>query len=124
MHMYIFCSFPFLHVLIYCPLFSLCPGVPLALLSVKYSSKVEPHSIPSSAAEKPRVFLPPEGTVTTEDGNVEAVKFMKNNLTEDKQFDIMDVQEEGVRTEGKIYQYLYSSCSLTHEFLMLSHILI
>lgn len=80
--------------------------VHLALLSVKYSSKAEPHSIPSSAAEKPHVFLPPEGTVTTEDGDAEAVKFVKNNLTEDKEFDIMDVREEGVRTEGKIYQYL------------------
>lgn len=63
-------------------------------------SKVEPHSVPSAAAVKQDVLLPPEGAVATEEGEAETSEPLKNNLTEDKETEVMDVHD-GAQTEGR-----------------------
>ncbi|XP_054466782.1 Golgi membrane protein 1 isoform X2 [Anoplopoma fimbria] len=62
-------------------------------------SKVESQSAPSAAAVKQDILLPPEGAVETEEGEAETKEPMKNNLTEDKDMEVMDAHEEGAQTE-------------------------
>lgn len=88
-------------------LFFPCPDAPVALLPAKDPSKVEPQSVPSAAAVKQDILLPPEGDVTTEEGEAETTKLMKNNLTEDQEMELMDAHEEGAQTEGNELAFLH-----------------
>ncbi|XP_034727027.1 Golgi membrane protein 1 isoform X1 [Etheostoma cragini] len=63
-------------------------------------SKVESQSVPSAAAVKQHILQPPEGAVKTQDGEAETTEPLKNNLTEDKDVEVMDANEEGTQTEG------------------------
>ncbi|XP_031165123.1 Golgi membrane protein 1 isoform X3 [Sander lucioperca] len=63
-------------------------------------SKVESQSVPSAAAVKQDILLPPEGAVKTQEGEAETSEPLKNNLTEDKYVEVMDAHEEGTQTEG------------------------
>lgn len=68
--------------------------------------KVESQSVPSAAAVKQDLLQPEEGVVKTDDGKAdegetETSKYLKNNLPEDKELEVMDTQEEGAQTEGK-----------------------
>lgn len=72
----------------------------MALLPAKDVTKVEPQSVPSAAAVNKDVLLPPEGAITTEEGEAEGSKLLKNNLTEDKEDELMGLHEEGAKTEG------------------------
>lgn len=58
-------------------------------------SKAE--SVPSTAAEQD--ILPQEGAVKTDESEGETNKLLDNNLTEDKDMEVMDAHEEGVQTE-------------------------
>lgn len=58
-------------------------------------SKAE--SVPSAAAEQD--ILPQEGAVKTDESEGETNKLLDNNLTEDKDMEVMDAHEEGVQTE-------------------------
>uniref|UniRef100_UPI0037E844CC Golgi membrane protein 1 isoform X2 n=1 Tax=Semicossyphus pulcher TaxID=241346 RepID=UPI0037E844CC len=69
------------------------PDAPLNLAPAK------DLAIPSAAADKQDILSPPEGAVTTEDGEAETTKPLKNNLTEDKEMEVMDAHEEGAQTE-------------------------
>lgn len=62
-------------------------------------SEVESQSVPSAAAVKQDTLLPPEGTVMTEEIEAETSKLVKNNLTEEKDMELMDAHEEGTHTE-------------------------
>lgn len=64
-------------------------------------SEVESQSVPSAAAVKQDTLLPPEGTVMTEEIEAETSKLVKNNLTEEKDMELMDAHEEGTHTEGR-----------------------
>ncbi|XP_070821568.1 Golgi membrane protein 1 isoform X2 [Chaetodon trifascialis] len=61
-------------------------------------SEVESRSVPSAAAVKQDTLLPPEGTVLTEE-KAEKSKLLTNNLTEDKDMELMDAHEEDTHTE-------------------------
>ncbi|XP_078106978.1 Golgi membrane protein 1 isoform X1 [Sander vitreus] len=63
-------------------------------------SKVESQSVPSAAAVKQDILLPAEGAVKTQEGEAETSEPLKNNLTEDKNVEVMDAHEEGTQTEG------------------------
>ncbi|XP_070761168.1 Golgi membrane protein 1 [Enoplosus armatus] len=73
------------------------PEDPVDLAPAKGLS--ESQSVPSTAAGKQDVLLPPEGAVTTEEGETETSKRLKNNLTVDKETEVMDAREEGAETE-------------------------
>lgn len=62
-------------------------------------SKVEPQFVPSAAAVKQDILLPPEEALETEEGEAETSEPLKNNLTEDKDMEVMDAGEEGAQTE-------------------------
>ncbi|XP_044051855.1 Golgi membrane protein 1 isoform X2 [Siniperca chuatsi] len=69
------------------------PDAPVDLAPPKDLSEVESQSVPSAAAVKQGVLLP------TEKGEAETSKLLKNNLTEDKEMEVMDAHEEGAQTE-------------------------
>ncbi|XP_040011702.1 Golgi membrane protein 1 [Xiphias gladius] len=75
------------------------PDAPADLPTVKDLSKADFQSVPSAAAVKQDILLPPEGGVNTQEGEAEASKLLKNNLTEDKEMEVMDAHEEGAQTE-------------------------
>ncbi|CAJ1068921.1 LOW QUALITY PROTEIN: Golgi membrane protein 1 [Xyrichtys novacula] len=52
-------------------------------------------TVPSVTADKQDILSPPEGAVTTEGGEAGTSKLLKNNLTEDKDMEVMDAHEEG-----------------------------
>lgn len=78
----------------------------LALLPAEDAPKVEPQSVPSAAAVKKDILLPPEGAIKTEEGEAEDSKLLKNNLTEDKEDELMGLQEEGAKIEGNEFVFL------------------
>lgn len=98
MYMYVFVS----HIAWFFP----CPVAPVALLLAKDPSQAEPQSVPPPAAVKQDILLPPGGAVTTEKGVPETSKLLENNLTEDKEVELMDVQEDGTQTEGNELVFL------------------
>lgn len=89
------------------------PDAPVDLTPAKDLSEVEFQSVPSAAAVKQDILLPPEGAVATEEGEAETSKPLKNNLTEDKEMELMDAHEEGAQTEGKELNF-YISENQTH----------
>lgn len=97
--------------------FCLCyfpgPDAPVDLTPAKDLSEVESQSVPSAAAVKQDILLPPEGAVATEEGKAETSKLLKNNLTEDKEVEVMDAHEEAAQTEGKELAF-YISENQTH----------
>lgn len=72
---------------------------PADLLPEEDLSKVEHQSVPSAAAVKQDILLPPEEALETEEGEAETSEPFKNNLTEDKDMEVMDAREEGAQTE-------------------------
>ncbi|XP_034090686.1 Golgi membrane protein 1 isoform X2 [Gymnodraco acuticeps] len=62
-------------------------------------SKIDSQSIPSAAAVKQETLLPPEGAVLPQEGEAETSEPVKNNLTEDKEMEVMDVHGEDTQTE-------------------------
>lgn len=106
MHMYIFSS---CFVLVLCLVFFFqCPIDPVALLLEKDPSKAEPQSVPSPAAVKQDIVLPPGAAVTTEKGVPETSKLLEENLTEDKEVELMADHEDGTQTEGNVHAFLES----------------
>ncbi|XP_071339212.1 Golgi membrane protein 1 isoform X2 [Trachinotus anak] len=75
------------------------PETPVDLPSVKDLSKAEFKSVPSAAAVKQDILLPPEGAVKSQEGEAETSKPLENNLTEDNEMEVMDAHEEGAQTE-------------------------
>ncbi|XP_051277602.1 Golgi membrane protein 1 isoform X1 [Dicentrarchus labrax] len=76
------------------------PDAPVDLLPEKDLSKVESQSLPASAAAvKQDILLPPEGAVTTDEGEADTSKLLNNNLTEEKEMGLMDAHEEGPQTD-------------------------
>ncbi|KAM9360485.1 Golgi membrane protein 1 [Symphorus nematophorus] len=69
------------------------------LVPAKALTEVESQPLPSTVPVKQDILLPPEGAVTTEEGEAEKSKLEKSNLTEDKEMELMDAHEEGVQTE-------------------------
>ncbi|XP_038558960.1 Golgi membrane protein 1 [Micropterus salmoides] len=67
------------------------PDAPVDM--AKDLTEVASQSGPSLAVVKQDLLQPPEGTVTTE-GEAETSKLLKNNLTEDKEMEVMDAQIE------------------------------
>ncbi|XP_034452248.1 Golgi membrane protein 1 isoform X2 [Hippoglossus hippoglossus] len=67
--------------------------------SVNDVSQEELQSVPSATAVKQDILPPLEGAVKTNEAGTETSKLMKNNLTEDKDMEFMDVHEEGTQTE-------------------------
>lgn len=51
-------------------------------------------TVPSATAGKQDILLPPEGAATTEEGEAGTSKLLNNNLTEDKEMEVMDAHEE------------------------------
>ncbi|XP_074527030.1 Golgi membrane protein 1 isoform X1 [Halichoeres trimaculatus] len=51
-------------------------------------------TVPSATVGKQDILSPPEGAATTEEGDAETSKHVKNNLTEDKEMEVMDAHEE------------------------------
>lgn len=68
-------------------------------LPPKELNKFETETVPSAAAVKPDVLLPPGGAFTTEEGQADTSKLLKNNLTEDKEMELMDAHEEDAPVE-------------------------
>lgn len=65
-------------------------------------SKLESKPVPSAAAVKQDILPPPEGAVKTQNDEAsETSKLLKNNLTEEKEVELMDAHEQGTQTEGK-----------------------
>lgn len=81
------------------------PTDPVALPE-KDPSKAEPQSVPSPAAVKKDILLPPEGAVKTEKDVPESSKHLEENLTEDKEVELMDVHEDGTQIEGNVLAFL------------------
>ncbi|XP_068559648.1 Golgi membrane protein 1 [Cebidichthys violaceus] len=75
------------------------PDAPVDLAPQKDLSKAESQSAPSAAAVKQDILLPPEEAVETEEGEAETGEPLKNNLTEDKEVEVMDAHEDGAQTE-------------------------
>uniref|UniRef100_A0AAQ6IEX5 Golgi membrane protein 1 n=1 Tax=Anabas testudineus TaxID=64144 RepID=A0AAQ6IEX5_ANATE len=67
------------------------------LSSHKDQLKVQPA--PSAAAVKQDILPPPEGAVKTQDGEAETSKPLKNNLTEEKEVEVMGAHEGETQTE-------------------------
>lgn len=79
------------------------------LSPLKDAPKGESQPVPSSAAVKLDILPPPEGAVKTQNTEAETSKRMKNNLTEEKDMEVMDAHEEGTPTEGKFRHIEFSS---------------
>ncbi|XP_076587168.1 Golgi membrane protein 1 isoform X2 [Chaetodon auriga] len=77
------------------------PDAQVDMQLAKDLSEVESRSVPSAAAVKQDTLLPPEGTILTEKIEAEKSKLVTNNLTEDKDMELMDAHEEDTRTEVK-----------------------
>lgn len=75
------------------------PDAPADLSPAKDFSELESQSSPSAAAVKQDILPPPVGAVTTDEGEEETSKLVKNNLTDDKDMELMDVHEDGTQTE-------------------------
>lgn len=73
------------------------PAALANLVPAKDLSEVESQSVPSAAAAKQDTLLSPEGAVATEEA--EAGKPLKNNLTEDKEMELMEAHEDAVQIE-------------------------
>ncbi|XP_068994875.1 Golgi membrane protein 1 isoform X1 [Embiotoca jacksoni] len=71
------------------------PDAPVELPPVKDPSQ----SAPSAAAVKQDILQPQEEVVKTDEGEAETSKHLKNNLTEDKELEVMDAHEDGAQTE-------------------------
>ncbi|XP_030273097.1 Golgi membrane protein 1 isoform X1 [Sparus aurata] len=76
------------------------PDAPADLSPAKDFSEPESQSSPSAAAVKQDILPPPVGAVTTDEGEEETSKLVKNNLTDDKDMELMDVHEDGTQTEA------------------------
>lgn len=74
------------------------PDAPVELPLAKDLSKAESESVPSDAAVE-QDLLPQEGAVKTDETEAETSKLLKDNLTEDKDMEVMDAHEEGAQTE-------------------------
>ncbi|KAI9521874.1 hypothetical protein NQZ68_004029 [Dissostichus eleginoides] len=75
------------------------PNTPVDLPTGKDLSKIDSQSVPSAAAVKQETLLPPEGAVLPQEGEAETSEPVKNNLTEDKEKEVMDVHGEDTQTE-------------------------
>ncbi|XP_033946911.1 Golgi membrane protein 1 [Pseudochaenichthys georgianus] len=75
------------------------PNTPVDLPTGKDLSKIYSQSIPSAAAVKQETLLPPEGVVLPQEAEAETSEPVKNNLTEDKEMEVMDVHREDTQTE-------------------------
>ncbi|KAL3062849.1 hypothetical protein OYC64_002614 [Pagothenia borchgrevinki] len=75
------------------------PNTPVDLLTGKDFSKIDSQSVPSAAVVKQETLLPPEGAVIPQEGEAETSEPVKNNLTEDKEVEVMDVHGEDTQTE-------------------------
>lgn len=75
------------------------PDAPADLSPAKDFSELESQSSPSAAAVKQDILPPPVGAVTADEGEEETSKLVKNNLTDDKDMELMDVHEDGTQTE-------------------------
>ncbi|KAJ4942309.1 hypothetical protein JOQ06_012175 [Pogonophryne albipinna] len=75
------------------------PNTPVDLPTGKDLSKIDSQSVPSAAAVKQETLLPPEGAVLPQEGEAETSESVKNNLTEDKEMEVMDVHGEDTQTE-------------------------
>ncbi|XP_033974377.1 Golgi membrane protein 1 [Trematomus bernacchii] len=75
------------------------PNTPVDLPTGKDLSKIDSQSIPSAAAVKQETLLPPEGAVLPQEGEAETSEPVKNNLTEEKEVEVMDVHGEDTQTE-------------------------
>lgn len=64
--------------------------------------KAASQSVPSAAAVRQDILPPPEGDVATQDGEAENGKPLKNNLSEDKDMEVMDVRDDAVETEDRM----------------------
>nr|XP_020458240.1 Golgi membrane protein 1 isoform X2 [Monopterus albus] len=62
-------------------------------------SKVQSQSVPLSAEDKQDILQPPEGAVKTQEGEAEPIEPLKNNLTEEKDMQVIDAHEEETPTE-------------------------
>lgn len=74
----------------------------MALTSVKGLSKQESRSSPTAAVVKQDIFPPPEGPEKGVGDETETSKPLENNLTEDKDMELMDIKDEA-RTDGTAY---------------------
>ncbi|XP_029366641.1 Golgi membrane protein 1 isoform X1 [Echeneis naucrates] len=72
---------------------------PVDLPTVKDLFKLELKPVPSADVVKQEILVTPEGAVKTPEDEVETSKLMKNNLTEDKEVEVMDAHETGVQTD-------------------------
>ncbi|KAK1892753.1 Golgi membrane protein 1 [Dissostichus eleginoides] len=75
------------------------PNTPVDLPTGRDLSKIDSQSVPSAAAVKQETLLPPEGAVLPQEGEAETSEPVKNNLTEDKEKEVMDVHGEDTQTE-------------------------
>lgn len=79
-------------------LLGLCTLSYISSFSAKASSKEEPRSVPPAAADKADSLPePPEGAVFTDEGEGEIVK---NDPSEDENFEVMDLHDEAAQTQG------------------------
>lgn len=76
------------------------PDATLHLIPLNGLPKGESQAASSAAAVKQDILPPPEGAVKSQDAETETSKFIKNNLTEEKDMEFMDAHEEGTQTEG------------------------
>lgn len=75
------------------------PEAPGEMVLAKDLSEVESQAVPSSTAVKEEVLLPPGGAVTTDEGEAETSKLLRNNLTEDKEMELLDTHEDGTQID-------------------------
>jgi len=68
---------------------------------VKDLSEEEPQFVPSAATAKQGVLETEEEAIKTDEVEEETSRPFKNNLTEDKEIEVMDTNEDGTQTEGK-----------------------
>ncbi|KAM4576567.1 Golgi membrane protein 1 isoform 2-T2 [Odontesthes bonariensis] len=66
---------------------------------VKDLSKEEPQFVPSAATVMQDILQTEEETIRTDEVEEETSKPFKNNLTEDKEIEVMDTNEDGTQTE-------------------------
>lgn len=74
------------------------------LLPIIDISEKDPQSVPSTTVKQD--IVTPEGAITTKEGDADASKHLENNLTEVKEIEFMDAQEEDTPTEGKEFTFL------------------